>query len=113
MTTPIDVVGFWRIAGPEKWFAKSAGFDKAVALRFEAAHHAAAQGRYDGWAKTAEGALALLILLDQFPRNLFRDSGHAFATDGKARAIALHAIGEGFDQDLEPALAPFFYMPLM
>jgi uncharacterized protein (DUF924 family) len=113
MITPIDVVGFWRTAGPQKWFAKSAAFDQAIALRFEAAHHAAARGVHDDWAGTAQGALALLILLDQFPRNLFRDSGHAFATDGKALAVALHAIGEGFDQDVEPALRPFVYMPLM
>ena len=60
-----------------------------------------------------EGALALLILLDQFPRNLFRDSAHAFATDGKALSIAKFAIGEGFDQAIEPELRPFIYMPLM
>ena len=113
MTTPVDVVGFWRMAGPEKWFAKNRAFDQAIALRFEAAHHAAARGEHDSWIATPEGALALLILLDQFPRNLFRDSSHAFATDGKARAVAKTAIGEGFDAQLEPALAPFFYMPLM
>ncbi len=113
MTTPADVVGFWRIAGPEKWFARGAAFDQAIALRFEAAHLAAARGKYDGWAATAEGALALLILLDQFPRNLFRDSGHAFATDGKALAIAKAAIGEGFDSQVEQTLIQFFYMPLM
>ncbi len=88
-------------------------FDHAIALRFEPAHFAAARGEHDGWIATAEGALALLILLDQFPRNLFRDSGHAFATDGKALAIAKHAIGEGFDQEVEPDLRPFVYMPLM
>jgi uncharacterized protein (DUF924 family) len=113
MTTPVDVVGFWRLAGPQKWFAKSHAFDTAIELRFEAAHHAAARGKYDGWAATAEGALALVILLDQFPRNLFRGSAHSFATDGKALAIARGAIGEGFDSQVEPALTPFFYMPLM
>ena len=113
MTTPADVVGFWRIAGPEKWFAKSHTFDQAIALRFEAAHLAAARGKYDGWAAGAEGALGLLLLLDQFPRNLFRDSAHAFATDGKARQVARVAIGEGFDAQVEAPLRQFFYMPLM
>ena len=113
MTTPADVVGYWRIAGPQKWFAKNTAFDQAIALRFEAAHFAAARGKYDAWAAGAEGSLALLILLDQFPRNLFRDSGHAFATDGKALSIAKRAIGEGFDQQVEAELIQFFYMPLM
>jgi uncharacterized protein (DUF924 family) len=113
MIKPIDVVGFWRLAGPEKWFAKSHKFDQAIALRFEPAHFAAARGEHDDWIATPEGALALLLLLDQFPRNLFRDSAHAFATDGKALSIAKHAIGEGFDQSIEPNLRPFVYMPLM
>ena len=113
MIKPIDVVGFWRDAGPEKWFAKSVKFDERIALRFEPAHHAAARGEHDAWMATPEGALALLILLDQFPRNLFRDSAHAFATDGKALAVAKHAIGEGFDAQVEPDLRPFVYMPLM
>ncbi len=113
MTKPIDVVGFWRLAGPEKWFAKNRAFDQAIALRFEPAHFAAARGEHDGWMATPEGALGLLLLLDQFPRNLFRDSAHAFATDGKALAIARHAIGEGFDASIEPELRPFVYMPLM
>ena len=113
MIKPIDVVGFWRMAGPEKWFAKNRGFDQAIALRFEPSHFAAARGEHDGWMATPEGALGLLLLLDQFPRNLFRDSAHAFATDGKALSIARHAIGEGFDQQVEPELRPFVYMPLM
>ena len=85
---PSDIVGFWRNAGPRQWFAKSSAFDEAIRLKFEPVHHAAARGAYDAWADSAEGALALLILLDQFPRNLWRGSGHAFATDPKARRIA-------------------------
>lgn len=108
---PQDVIGYWRDAGPKQWFAAKWAFDEAIRLKFEPVHHAAARGEYDGWAKTAEGALALLILLDQFPRNLYRRSGHAFATDGKARAIARAAIAEGFDRQVEPLLRPFFYLP--
>jgi uncharacterized protein (DUF924 family) len=109
--TPHDVIGFWRSAGPAKWFKKNPAFDEAIRLKFEPTHHAAARGAYDGWAKTAEGALALLILLDQFPRNLYRNSGHAFATDPKARAIARAAIADGFDTEVEPELRNFFYLP--
>ena len=108
---PNDVLGFWRNAGPERWFKKQAAFDEAIRLKFEPVHHRAARGEYDAWAKTAEGALALLILLDQFPRNLYRESGHAFATDPKARAIARTAVEAGFDREVEPALRNFFYLP--
>lgn len=113
--TPQDVLGFWTLAGPAKWFAKSDAFDSAIRLKFEPVHLAAARGKYDDWAsdpsKGAEGALALVILLDQFPRNLYRDSGHAFATDGKARAITADAIAAGHDKTVAPDLRPFLYLP--
>ena len=108
---PNDVLGFWRHAGPERWFRKQAAFDEAIRLKFEPVHHRAARGEYDRWAASAEGALALLILLDQFPRNLYRDSGHAFATDSKARSIARAAVEAGFDREVEPILRNFFYLP--
>ena len=109
--TPDEVVRFWRAAGPPKWFAKDEAFDRALAQRIAAAPHAAARGEADDWAASAEGALALLILLDQVPRNIFRNSGHAFATDGKARAIARAAVSAGHDQAVEGPLRPFFYLP--
>jgi len=108
---PNDVISFWRQAGPEKWFKKVDAFDEAIRLKFEPVHHAAARGEYDAWAQDAEGALALLILLDQFPRNLYRGSAHAFATDPKARAIARAAVEAGLDRKVEPALRNFFYLP--
>jgi uncharacterized protein (DUF924 family) len=108
---PADVIHFWRQAGPAKWFARNAAFDEAIRLKFEPTHHAAARGEYDAWAETAEGALALVILLDQFPRNLYRASPHAFATDPKARAIARRAVARGFDQEVAPELRGFFYLP--
>lgn len=108
---PNDILGFWLSAGPKKWFAKSEAFDAAIRLKFEPVHFAAARGEYDGWAATAEGALALLILLDQFPRNLFRGSAHAFATDGKARAIARAAVEAGFHLQVEAELRQFFTLP--
>ena len=109
--TPHDVIGFWKAAGPQKWFARSSGFDEAIRLKFEPTHHAAARGEYDAWAQTPEGALALLILLDQFPRNLYRGSPHAFAADPLARAIARKAIEAGLHLQVEPSLRPFFFLP--
>jgi uncharacterized protein (DUF924 family) len=109
--TPQDVTGFWRAAGPEKWFAASHRFDDAIRLKFEPVHHRAARGEYDGWAAAAEGSLALLILLDQFPRNLYRGSAHAFATDPKARHIARAAVSAAHDCAVDPELRQFFYMP--
>ena len=108
---PNDIIGFWRNAGPEKWFKKLPAFDEAVRLKFEPTHMRASRGEYDAWAAAPEGALALLILLDQFPRNLYRGSAHAFATDPKARAIARAAIEAGLDRQIEPPMRNFFYLP--
>ena len=108
---PNDVLGFWREAGPKKWFKKVTAFDEAIRLKFEPVHMRAARGDYDAWAQSPDGALALLILLDQFPRNLYRDTAHAFATDPRARVIARAAIERGFDRQVEPILRNFFYLP--
>ncbi|GAA4340337.1 DUF924 family protein [Variovorax defluvii] len=108
-----EVAAFWRNAGPERWFSKNEAFDAEFKSRFEAAHHAAATGALDGWASDAEGALALLVLLDQFPRNAWRGSAHMFATDGKARAVARAAIAAGLDRQCDAALRSFFYLPFM
>ncbi|MFO0608010.1 MAG: DUF924 family protein [Polyangiales bacterium] len=108
--TPADIVRFWREAGPRAWFAKDDAFD-ARCRAFEAAHHAAARRELDAWEATPEGALALCLLLDQFPRNLYRASGHAFATDPLARAIADRAIAAGHDRAFDVDLRAFFYLP--
>lgn len=110
--TAQDVLSFWRDAGPKAWFAKKDAFDEAIRTRFEPLHHAAARGELDAWGDTADGALALLLLLDQFPRNLYRGSAHQFATDPLARSIAMRAIARGFDQAFEKDLRAFFYLPL-
>ena len=106
------MVGFWKDAGRDKWFAKDDAFDAAFRRRFGDAHFMAARRKLDHWAGTAEGALALLILLDQYPRNVFRDTGHAFATDPLARHFAVMALDEGLDQLVENDLRRFFYLPL-
>jgi uncharacterized protein (DUF924 family) len=111
VATPNDILGFWRNAGPKQWYAASPRFDAAIRLKFEPVHHAAARGQYDKWAETPEGALALLILLDQFPRNLYRKSGHAFATDPKARAVARATADLGWHMEVDPPLRQFMVLP--
>jgi uncharacterized protein (DUF924 family) len=106
-----DVVGFWRDAGPERWFKKDAAFDAEFRDRFLDAHFAAARRELDAWEETASGALALLILLDQFPRNCFRGTAHMFATDGLARHFADRALARGFVTEMEPGLRHFFWLP--
>lgn len=110
--SPADVVGFWRQAGPKKWFAKDPAFDAVCRARFEPLHHAAARRELDDWSRTPEGSLALLILLDQMPRNLFRGSAHAYATDPLARTFAERSIAAGHDRRTDNALRVFFYLPL-
>ena len=109
--TPQDVIGFWRLAGPEKWFSKNPKFDDAIALKFEPVHLRAARGEYDAWAASPEGSLALLILLDQFPRNMFRNDARAFSTDALARSVATRAIAEGRDRRIEQEMRAFMYLP--
>lgn len=114
MTDPISpqsVVAFWTDAGPQKWFAKDDAFDRDIRDRFLVTHEAAAQGRLSDWENNAEDALALLILLDQFPRNMFRGSARTFATDPLARDIAARAIDRGFDRAVPDNMRNFFYLP--
>lgn len=113
LPTPADVLSFWREAGPKKWYVKDEAFDAEVRARFLAAHEAAARGELWGWEESAQGALALLILLDQFPRNLFRGSAHAFATDSAALAVADRAIARGFDRAFDGPMRQFFHLPHM
>lgn len=108
-----EVVAFWRAAGADKWFAKSDEFDADIRARFLTLHERAARGELAPWESTAEGALALLILLDQFPRNLFRNSAHAFATDAMALNIARRARKNGFELQCGEEMKQFFFMPFM
>ena len=105
------IVDFWLKAGPKAWFAKSDAFDAELRDKFEVQHHEAARGEHDDWQSTATGALSLILLLDQVPRNIYRKSGHAFATDSLARRHASDAIARGFDKVVEPKLRNFFYLP--
>lgn len=113
LPTAREVVDFWRDAGPARWFAKNDDFDTAFIALCAGAHQAAARGELDAWRHDAEGALALLILLDQFPRNAWRNNPHMLATDAQALVVAKRAVAAGFDRQVEAALRPFFYLPFM
>lgn len=110
---PRDVLNFWFKAGPEKWFKSDPDFDAEIAAKFSDAVAAAADGWLDDWRDSAEGALALVILLDQFPRNIHRGKAEAFASDAKAMAVADHAIARRFDTEVPAAARRWFYMPFM
>lgn len=115
--TPAAVLAWWRAAGRARWFGGDPAFDAAVRAALLPAYEDAAAGRLDHWAGTAEGAAALLILLDQVPRNVFRGTPRAFATDAQALAVAERAIARDFDVapgvNAAPSLRGFFYLPLM
>ncbi|WP_104494163.1 DUF924 family protein [Paracoccus denitrificans] len=103
-----DVVGFWKEAGKDgRWFDKDKGFDRRFRERFLDLHMAVATREHDGWMETPEGALALLILTDQFPRNAFRGTGHMYATDPLARHYARQAHAGGHMERVEPDLRLF------
>jgi uncharacterized protein (DUF924 family) len=108
-----EVVSFWREAGPDRWWEKNDEFDRLVRSRFLPLHEVAARGELAAWENSPEGALALLILLDQFPRNMFRGSPHAFATDPLAQAVAARAIARGLDAATDQEMRMFLYMPFM
>jgi uncharacterized protein (DUF924 family) len=108
---PGEVLAFWREAGYQKWFQGDAAFDDECRMRLLDAHYAAARRELENWVDGAEGALALVVLLDQIPRNVFRGSGHAFATDSLARHYATRALEAGFDAQGDAGMRFFFYMP--
>jgi uncharacterized protein (DUF924 family) len=106
-----DVLAFWREAGPKKWFAKDAAFDVAFRDRFALLYSKASRGELAHWRTTPEGALAEILLLDQFPRNAFRNTPWAFATDALALDAAKAMVAAGLDKALPNALRAFAYMP--
>lgn len=116
--TTSEILDFWFVeSGPDKWFKKDAIFDQAIKQRFEATAQARAdelQHRgWSAWETNPKGALALLLLLDQFPRNMYRDEAGCFAWDDLALAVAKRAIKNGYDMDILIERRSFFYMPFM
>jgi uncharacterized protein (DUF924 family) len=111
MSTAEEIVTFWSDAGRTRWFAQHADFDREIVGRFRDAHFRAARRELDGWGATPAGSLALVLLVDQFPRNMFRRSGHAYATDPLGLLFAERAIARGHDAATAPELRAFFYLP--
>ena len=111
-----DVLSFWFPTEDDLhsglWFGGAPETDAAIRERFAGLHEDAAAGRLDAWAESPRGALALIVLLDQLPRNMFRGDARMFATDGQAQAIAKAALDRGDDQRLPPAMRLFVYMCL-
>lgn len=107
------IIDFWREAGEEKWWGKDEAFDELCRTQFLDDHYAAARREYEHWVDSPQGALALMILLDQFPRNFFRNTGHMYATDSLARMFAHLALEQGHDISTDAVLRAFFYMPFM
>ncbi|HZR71388.1 DUF924 family protein [Bradyrhizobium sp.] len=108
-----DVLAFWREAGHERWYTPDADFDAGVRERFLALWREAASGQLSSWETSDDGALALVIVLDQFPRNMFRGLCEAFSSDVLAREVAIRAIARGVDMRIEPPLLQFLYLPFM
>jgi uncharacterized protein (DUF924 family) len=106
-----SVVDFWRKAGPSLWFAKDPDFDRLFRERFLELHEAAGRTELRSWQAGAEGSLALVLLLDQFPRNAFRGTPRMYATDARGRAVAAAAIAAGHHRATDPALKLFYVIP--
>lgn len=110
---PQTIVDFWRDLGPERWFARDDELDATIAQRFGDVYERAAAGELDGWAEEPNGALALVLILDQFPRNMFRGTPRAFETDAKALQLAKAALARGDHYHVGEDVNQFFALPLM
>ena len=109
-----DVLDFWfKESSPEQWFSKSDLFDQRIHQHFFELHQQASAGELFGWRVSAQGRLAEIIVLDQFSRNLYRDSAHAFAQDSMALVLAQEAVALGIDAQLNQTERAFLYMPYM
>jgi uncharacterized protein (DUF924 family) len=121
VSQPERILNFWMTPGHvaedtvhrwSRWFVPDPEFDKLCKSLFLDSYRDAAFGRLDGWKKAPRSCLALVLLLDQFPRNMLRGTARAFATDLKARELSRHAIESGFDRKLSPLMRMFLYLPL-
>ncbi|MFQ5954810.1 MAG: DUF924 family protein [Kiloniellales bacterium] len=112
MTQVAEILDFWfALEAEARWFETDAAFDQEIGERFRADYERAAGGGLADWQSSPEGVLALILLLDQFPRNMFRGTARAFATDDAAAEVAERAIADGFDHGLSAAQCRFLYMP--
>lgn len=112
-TDPQTIIDFWREAGPDRWFTADPEFDSRIRQRFLDLYERAALGELDSWTEEPNGALALVMLLDQFPRNMFRGHARMYATDPKALQLAQEALARGDHWRVGDDINQFFVMPLM
>lgn len=108
-----EILEFWETVGPKGWYMVSEELDETIREKFLTLWQEASSGNHKDWSLTAHEALALIILLDQFPRNMFRGSDQSFASDEKALCIAKRAIEHDLDQQINGTMRQFFYLPLM
>jgi uncharacterized protein (DUF924 family) len=112
-TMAAEILAFWRAAGSECWYKADDAFDAEVRRRYLGLWQKAAAGEFASWEASDEGALALVLVLDQFPRNMFRGDARTYASDVLAREVAHRAISRGVDTRIDPDLREFLYLPLM
>ena len=113
MIKPTEILEFWKEIGPDGWWEKNESVDNTIRERFGPAHEQATKGNLNEWKKTADECLALVILLDQLSRNLFRGSPKSFSQDNQGLDIVKHALSHGFDRQCDSELMKFFYVPFM
>ena len=114
MTQPEDVLRFWfEEVGPEGWYAGGAALDERVRDRFGETWNRSREGACGVWLSSPRGALAYIVVTDQFPRNMFRGAREAFASDSSALAAAKTSIEKGWDLKVDAPARQFFYLPLM
>ncbi len=112
--TKQEILSFWfEETLPQQWFQKNDAFDEEIRTRFMVTYEMAKKDLCAEWTKNADGVLALCLVLDQFPRNMFRNSPKAFETDEKIKMIVMEALHKGFDMVLNPTKRRFMYMPFM
>jgi len=111
--TPVEILTFWREAGRDRWYMRDDAFDAELRHRYLELWRKASTGELSSWEGSDEGALALTIILDQFPRNMFRDDVLAYSSDMMARDVAGRALDRGVDALIDPGLREFLYMPFM
>src|ERR1700691_699039 len=110
---PADILAFWRAAGSDRWYKRDDAFDADLRCRFLGLWRKAAAGELSCWEATDDGVLALVIVLDQFPRNMFRGDARVYSSDALALGVANRAIARGADQRMAADLREFLYLPLM
>ncbi|WP_406649942.1 DUF924 domain-containing protein [Aliisedimentitalea scapharcae] len=114
MVGPDEILRYWLDElGPAGWYSGAAELDQQIRDKFLSTWEAACEGKFSLWLTYPSGTLAYIILMDQFPRNMFRDTGKAFATDRAALAVAKVAINKGWDLKIDEPARQFFYLPLM